>query len=84
MKARAAREQAQWQGMMTWMPEREQKWDACPEDDKLWGAGNTSMIAKTMNGVEQGQEGTEKERQMTEMMDGGGLETLQHADSTRE
>jgi len=44
----AAREEAQWQGMMPWMQEREQKWDAHHEDDKLWGVGITNMIAKTM------------------------------------
>jgi len=40
--------------MMTWMQEREQKWDARHEDNKLWGAGITNMIAKTMKGVAQG------------------------------
>jgi hypothetical protein len=32
------------------------------------------MIAKMMKGVPQGEEGREKERQMTARMDGGGLE----------
>jgi len=35
VEARAAREEAQWQAMMTWIQEREQKWDARHEDDKL-------------------------------------------------
>jgi len=48
LEAWAAREEAQWLGMMTWMQEREQKWVARHEDDKLWGAGITNMIAKVM------------------------------------
>jgi len=86
LEARAAREEAQRQVMMTWMQDREQKWDARHEDDKLWGASITNMIAKTMKGVAQGQEGREreKERQMTARTDRGGLEALQHADTTRE
>jgi len=59
LEALAAREEAQWQGMMTWMQEREQKWDAHQKDDELWGAGITNMITKTMKGVAQGQEGRE-------------------------
>jgi hypothetical protein len=66
------------------MQEREQKWDARHDDNKVWGAGITNMIAKTMKGVEQGQEGREKEREMTARTDGGGLEASQHADTTRE
>jgi hypothetical protein len=42
--------------MMPWMQEREQKWDARYEDDKVWGAGITNMITKTMKAVPQGQE----------------------------
>jgi len=37
------------------MQEREQKWDARHEDNKLWGAGITNMIAKTIHGVIHGQ-----------------------------
>jgi hypothetical protein len=33
LEAQAAREQAQWRGMLTRMQEREQKWDARHEDD---------------------------------------------------
>jgi len=55
LEARAAREEAQWLGTMMWMQEREQKWDACHENDKLWGAGIMNLIAKTMNGVAPGQ-----------------------------
>jgi hypothetical protein len=50
----AAREEAQWLGMKTWMQEREQKWDARHEDANLWGAGITNMIAKIMKGVASG------------------------------
>jgi hypothetical protein len=48
VQAQAACEEAQWLGMRTWMQEREQKWDARHEDDKLWAAGITDMIAKIM------------------------------------
>jgi len=80
----AARNEAQWQGMMAWMEEREQKWDARNEDDKLWGAGIRNSTAKLMNGVEPGQEGREKDRGVTVGTDGGGLEASHHADTTRE
>ena len=68
------------------MQEREQKWDALHEDDKLLGAGIRNMIAKTMKGVGQGQQEREREnkRQMTARTDGGGLVASQHADTTRE
>ena len=78
----AAREEAQWQGMIAWMQEREQKWDARREDDKLWGAGITNMIAKVMKGVAPGPDVREKDREKTARMDGGGLEASQHADTT--
>jgi len=84
VQAQAAREEAQWLGMRTWMQEREQKWDARHEDDKLWGAGITNMIAKIMKGVASGQEVREKERDETAGTDGGGLQASQHADTTRE
>jgi hypothetical protein len=84
VQAQAAREEAQWLGMRTWMQEREQKWDARHEDDKLWGPGITNMIAKVMKGVAPGQEVREKERDKTAGMDGGGLEASQHADTTQE
>jgi hypothetical protein len=47
------------------MQERDQKWDACHEDDKLWGARIMNIIAKTVKGVVQGKERIEKEREMT-------------------
>jgi len=82
VQALAASEEAQRLAMMTWMQEREQKWDALYEDDKVWGAGITNMIAKNMKGVAQGQE--EREREVTARTDGGWLEASQHADTTRE
>jgi len=84
LEARAACKEALWQGMMTWMQERERKWDTHHEDDKLLGVGIMNMIAKTMQGVAQGQEASERERQMTASTDGGWLEALQHAHMTRE
>ena len=74
MEARAAREEAQQLSMMTWMQEREQKWDARYENDKVWGAGIKNMIAKTVKGVAQGQEEREREREVTARTDSGGLE----------
>jgi hypothetical protein len=70
--------------MMTWMQERKQTWDARCEDDMVWGAGITNMIAKTMKAVEQGQEEREKGREVTARTDSGGLGTSQHADMTQE
>ena len=81
-EVRAAHDEAQWHGMMALMQDREQKWDAHHEDDNLWGAGITNMIAKVMKGVAPGQEVREKPREKTARMDGGGLESSQHADTT--
>jgi len=50
----AAREEAQWLGMMIWMQEREPKWDSHYEDEKLWGADITNMIARVMTEVAPG------------------------------
>jgi len=83
-EARAACEEAKRLAMMTSMQEREQKWDARYEDDKVWGAGTMNMIAKTMNGVAQDKEEREREREATASTDCGGLEASQHADTTRE
>jgi len=66
------------------MQEGEQKWNARHEDDKLWGAGITNMIATVMKGVAPGQGGRENEREVTARMDSGGLEASQHADTMRE
>jgi len=84
VEARAAREETQQLAMMTWMQETEQKWDARHEDNIPWGVAITNMIAKTMKPVEQGEEGREREREMTARMDGGGLEASQHANTTQE
>jgi hypothetical protein len=84
MDTRAAREEAQRLAMLTGVQEREQKWDARDEDDKVSGAGIKNMIAKTMNGVGQGQEVREREREVTVRMDGGGLEASHLADTMRE
>lgn len=71
-------------GMMTWMQESEQKCDAHHEENKLWGAGITNMIAKLIKGVALGQEATEKERVMTAAMEKRGLVVSQDADTTQE
>jgi hypothetical protein len=60
VEARAACKEAQQLAMLTWMQEREQKWDARYEDQKVWGVGITNMIAKTMKVVARGQD--ERER----------------------
>jgi len=84
VEPRAAREEAQRLPMMTWMQGRQQKWDARYKDDKVWVAGITNMIAKTMKGVAQGQEERAREREVTARTDSGGLEAPRHADTTRE
>jgi len=84
VQAQAAREEAKWLAMRTLMQGREQKWDASHEDDKVWGACITNMIAKVMKGVTPGQEAREKERDETARMDGGGLEASHHADTPQE
>jgi len=53
-EVQVAREQAQWQGMMAWMQEREQKWDARHEDNKLLAEGITNMITNVVKGVAPG------------------------------
>jgi len=84
VQAQAGGEEAQSLGMTTCMQAREQKWHTRHEDDKLWGAGITNMIAKIMNGVAAGQEARGNERDETKGTDGGGPEASQHADMTRE
>jgi len=64
-----------------WMQEKEQKWDAWHENDKLWGAGITTMIAQVIKGVAPGQELREKERNKAARVDGGRLEASTHADT---
>jgi len=83
-EAQATPEEAPWLGMMTCMPHREHKWDACLEDNKQWGAGTTRMIAKVMKGVAPGQDATERERDKTATMAGGGQKASQHANTTPE
>jgi hypothetical protein len=79
LEAQTAHEEAQWLGLMTWMQEKERKWDASHEGDKLWGAGITNIIVKFMKGVEPGLEARENERDKTAQMDVEGLEALQHS-----
>jgi hypothetical protein len=66
------------------MQEREQMSDSRCEDDKVWWAGITNLIAKTIKGIGQGREERERDREATARTDGGGLETAQDADTTRE
>jgi hypothetical protein len=65
LEAQAAREEKQWRGMMPWRQEGEQKWNTRHEDNRLWGAVITDMIAKVMIGVAPGQETTDEERDKT-------------------
>jgi hypothetical protein len=69
--------------MMMWMQEREQMGDDRHEDDRLWAAGITNIIAKAMRGVAPGKVAREIERDMTAKMDSGVLEANQHADTTQ-
>jgi hypothetical protein len=66
------------------MQEREQKWDAHHEADKVWGPGITNLNAMIMKRVAPGQGAREKERYKTARMDGGELEASQHADTMQE
>jgi len=84
VQAQAAREEAHWLGMRKWMQEREQKWDAHHEDDKVWGAGVTNIIVKVLKRVAPGQEARERESDESTRMDGRGLEASQHADTRQE
>jgi len=84
VQAQVAREEAQWLGMRTWMQEREEKWDTCHQDDKLWGVCITNLIARVMKGVTPGWEAGEKECHNIAGMDGWGLEASPHADTTEE
>jgi len=84
LEAQPAPDEAQWLGIMMWMQEREQKSDARHEDEKLWGASITNIIAKVMNGVSPVLEVRMKERGMAAKMDGGGLESSRHAVTTQE
>jgi hypothetical protein len=70
--------------MRTWIQDREQKWNALHDDDKMCGAGITNMIVKAMKEVAPRHEAREKERDKTTGMDGGGLQGLQHAHTTQE
>jgi hypothetical protein len=81
LEAQVAHEEAQWLAMMLQMQARDQKRDAFHKDDMLRGAGSTNMIAKLLNGIAPGEQ--EKAREKTARMDGGGLEALQHADTTQ-
>jgi hypothetical protein len=49
LEAHAAREEAQWVGVKAWMEESEEKWEFCHEQNVLWAAGNTNMVAEIMN-----------------------------------
>jgi hypothetical protein len=80
----AARKVVHRLAMMTWMQQREQKWDTRIEDNPLLGARITIMIVQTMKGVAQGQEARETESKMTARTDGGGLESSKHACTMRE
>jgi len=55
VEAWAACEMAQRLPRMTWIREKEQKWNTRYEDAKVWVAGITNRISMTMNGVAQGQ-----------------------------
>jgi hypothetical protein len=70
--AQATSEEAQRMIRMTWMQEKEQKWNARYEDEKVRGTPITNIIRKTMKEVPQGQEEREKKREVTAKTDGGG------------
>jgi hypothetical protein len=65
----AAPKETQWLGMMRWMQESEPKWDDSHQDDKLWEAGISNMMAKVLKRMGSGQEASEKETDKTAKMD---------------
>jgi len=84
LEAQASREEAQWRGLLTWMHEGEQTWDAHHQDDMVWAAGITNIIIRVIKGVAPGQEAREKQRDKTAKMDGRGLEASRHSGTTQE
>jgi hypothetical protein len=49
LEAHAAREEAQWAGVKVWMEERQEKWEFHHEENVLWAAGITNMVAEILN-----------------------------------
>ena len=49
LEAHAAREEVQWAGVKAWMEEREGKWEFRHEENVLWAAGISNMVAEITN-----------------------------------
>jgi hypothetical protein len=69
LETQAAREEAQWLGMMTRMQQREQKWDTHHEDEKLYRVSITNMIEMFTKGGAP-RPGSERERKRQDSKDG--------------
>jgi len=59
LDAQIALEEALWQGMNTWVENREEKLDVYDKDDLQWGTGITDMFTTVLTTKEGGQRGRE-------------------------
>jgi len=80
LDAQTALQEAQWQGMKTWLENREEKWNTYHQDDVLWGRGITDMVTMVVTATEGGQRESEEWKADT---DGAGLEASIHPDATQ-
>jgi hypothetical protein len=46
LEAHAAQEEAQWAGVKAWMEEREERWEFRHEENVLWAAGISRLVAE--------------------------------------
>ena len=78
LAAQTALQEAQWQGMKTWLAKREEKWDSYHQDDVLWGKGITDMVTRVVAATEGGQR--EEKKADT---NGVGLEASMHTETSQ-
>jgi len=76
LDAQIALQEAQWQGMETWLEKREEKWDEYHQDDVLWGRGISDVVTRVVAATHRGQ--IEERKADT---DGAGLEASIHAET---
>jgi hypothetical protein len=78
LETHSALQEAQWQGMKSWLEEKEKTRDVYHQDDLLWGEGITDMVATVVAATKRDQK--EERKADTE---GVGLEASIHADLTQ-
>ena len=78
LETHTALPKGQWRGIISWLEEKEKKWDAYHQDDQLLGEGIIDMVARAVAATEQGH----KEERRTDT-DDVGLEASIHADRTQ-